>query len=158
MRRKDREITDENLVREIISRADVCRLALIDGDLPYIVALNFGEKYGDPIKLYFHSAPEGRKIELLKKNPVVCFQMDIDHELRPSEIACDCSMNYKSIVGYGKIRFLEESEERKVALDAIMNHYSSEKKTSYDYSGKYLKTTAIMELVVESLSCKMRQM
>jgi nitroimidazol reductase NimA-like FMN-containing flavoprotein (pyridoxamine 5'-phosphate oxidase superfamily) len=165
MRRKDREVTDENIIRDIFTRADVCRLAFVDGEIPYIVAMNFGVQFGesgDPVRLYFHSSPKGRKIDLiqrsLQKNTPVCFQIDIDHTLRPDNMACNCSMNYKSIVGYGKIRFLDDAVEKQKGLDFIMDQYEIDKRGSYEYSEKDLKMTTVLELVVDSLTCKMREM
>ena len=77
MRRKDREIDNTEEIESIIQDADVCRIAFSDENTSYIVALNFGYKKGNPSKLYFHSARTGRKIDLIKKNNFVCFQMDV---------------------------------------------------------------------------------
>jgi hypothetical protein len=82
MRRKDKEISDIALIEDIITKARVCRLALYDNARPYIVPLCFG--YKDNI-LYFHSAPEGKKLSLLRNNNRVCFEFDTDHELVTGE-------------------------------------------------------------------------
>lgn len=72
MRRKDREITDIHTILELVSECKVCRLAMTDGGVPYIVPLNYGYEYADgALTFYFHSAKEGRKLEILKKNPTV---------------------------------------------------------------------------------------
>ena len=65
MRRKDREVTELEAVKEIIRQCDVLRLGLADGDYPYIVPMNFGweEKEGR-LYFYLHGAAEGRKAEL----------------------------------------------------------------------------------------------
>ena len=67
MRRKDREVTELETVKEIIRQCDVLRLGLADGDYPYIVPMNFGweEKEGR-LYFYLHGAAEGRKAELLR--------------------------------------------------------------------------------------------
>lgn len=62
MRRKDREITDVQEILNIIRKCDVCRIAMNDGDFPYIVPLNFGlDVQGEQVYLYFHGALEGKK-------------------------------------------------------------------------------------------------
>ncbi|MCJ7619404.1 MAG: pyridoxamine 5'-phosphate oxidase family protein, partial [Anaerolineae bacterium] len=66
MRRAEREIKDREAIEDILRRATVCRLAVCDGNVPYVVPLSFG--YADNC-LYFHSAREGRKIETIKANP-----------------------------------------------------------------------------------------
>ena len=80
MRRKDREITDFNEIIEIIKKCDVCRIAMNDGDFPYMVPLNFGLDIQDgQAYLYFHAALEGKKLDLLKKDNRVTFEMDCGH-------------------------------------------------------------------------------
>ena len=66
MRRRDREITDKQEILEVMRKCDVCRIALHDGDYPYIVPLNFGlQVENDMPVLYFHGALEGKKYEVM---------------------------------------------------------------------------------------------
>lgn len=82
MRRNDREITNFEDILSIMEQCDVCRLALNDTDVPYILPLNFGmERKDEQIYLYFHGASEGRKYELLAQNNTVSFEMDCAHRL-----------------------------------------------------------------------------
>lgn len=68
MRRKDREISSREEIIKIIREEGICRLAIKDEPYPYIVPMNYGiEIGGEQINLYFHSAIEGRKIDLIKK-------------------------------------------------------------------------------------------
>ncbi len=78
MRREDKEINDIATIEGIIRKARVCRLALSENGQPYIVPLCFGYKDNN---LYFHSAGEGKKLDIIKKNNNVCFEFDIDLEL-----------------------------------------------------------------------------
>jgi nitroimidazol reductase NimA-like FMN-containing flavoprotein (pyridoxamine 5'-phosphate oxidase superfamily) len=80
MRRKDREIEDIRDLELIISNSDVCRVAFADNNMPYIVTMNFGYSGGDNSAFYFHCASEGRKLEMMRKNNLVCFELDTDHE------------------------------------------------------------------------------
>jgi len=107
MRKREREVSDINEIESIISEADVCRIAIADGNIPYIVTLNFGYIGGTEKKLYFHCANEGRKLDMIRKNNFVCFEMDIDHILTEGKMACEFSMNYKSVVGYGHISIVK---------------------------------------------------
>mgnify|MGYP000681818771 CR=1 FL=1 len=66
---EETEIKDFDEIIEVINKCDVCRLAINDGDYPYIVPMNFGLNIEDgKVVLYFHCASEGKKLELLKKN------------------------------------------------------------------------------------------
>ena len=84
MRRHDSAVTEITDIESIISCSDVCRIAFADNDIPYIVTMNFGYTGGENPCLYFHCAPEGRKIELIGKNNYVCFEMDTDQIGRAS--------------------------------------------------------------------------
>ncbi|HNU36390.1 MAG TPA: pyridoxamine 5'-phosphate oxidase family protein, partial [Methanomassiliicoccales archaeon] len=68
MRKAEREIMDQGELEEVIRRAEVCRLAMVDDGKPYIVPMNFGYRNGC---LYFHCAKEGRKLDVLRENPKV---------------------------------------------------------------------------------------
>ena len=96
MRKQDREVTDIQLIEEIISRSDVCRIAFADNNIPYIVTMNFGYSGGDKKHLWFHCAHEGRKIDMIKKNNYVCFEMDTDHLIAEGTMACDFTMKYSA--------------------------------------------------------------
>jgi uncharacterized protein len=152
MRRNEKEISRLNEIEEIISKADVCRISLANGDIPYIVALNFGYQSGDGGKLYFHCANEGRKLEMIRKNNYVCFQMDTDHQLYKGEKGCDWGMNYSSVVGYGYISVVTETEARKAGLNCIMAHYGGQREYTFDV--KVLARTTILCLEIREMTGK----
>ena len=85
MLRKDKEIIEKSVMESIIRASLVCRLALSDKDHPYIVPLCFG--YCENT-LYFHSGLKGYKMEILRKNPKVCFEFDVNVDLVKAEKAC----------------------------------------------------------------------
>lgn len=85
MRRRDREITDISVMESIIRDSSVCRMGLCDGDRPYVVPMNFGYRDG---KVYMHSALEGKKLDIIRKNPDVCLEFETDLEIVRAEEAC----------------------------------------------------------------------
>jgi len=145
MNRKDREITDIKEIEEIINKANVIRMAVCDNNRPYIIPLNFG--YKDRC-IYIHSSKRGKKIDILKKNNDISFEVDIDHVLVESKKACDFSMKYKSVVGFGKAYFISDLNEKKQALDIIMSHYSN---ADYDYSLDQIEKICIIRVDIESM-------
>ena len=148
MRRKDKEITDKSVIRSIIEKATVCRLGMVDGDKPYIVPLSFG--YQDDV-LYFHGSLKGQKIDILRKNPNVCFEFDLIAEPIESENACDWSMRYQSVIGFGKADFIESPDEKRKVLSVIMAQYSDGK---FQFPEKMLKRTAVIKVEIESMTSK----
>jgi uncharacterized protein len=152
MRKKDREIKDTKELEEILQKADVCRIAFAVDGTPYIVTMNFGYIWTDRLILYFHCAKEGKKLELMKKNNMVCFEMDIDHEIAEAANACDWGMKYRSIVGLGLLESITHEEEKKKGLDCIMDHYRFNGKK--EYNEKALSLTEILRLTVTEFTGK----
>jgi nitroimidazol reductase NimA-like FMN-containing flavoprotein (pyridoxamine 5'-phosphate oxidase superfamily) len=148
MRRQEREITDKKEIEAIIQQALVCRLAMVERDTPYVVPLCFG--YADRT-LYFHSANEGKKLEILKKNNRVCFEFDIDQSLKKNEEACAWSMMYKSVIGFGTAHFLTDFESKRKALDIIMRNYSDK---SFAYQKSAIEKTIVIKVDVEQMTGK----
>lgn len=149
MRKKEKEIKDKSVIESIIKRATVCRIALSEDNVPYIVPLNFG--YKDNF-LYFHSAKEGRKIDMIRKNKDVCFEIDIDSELIEAEHPCDWSTKYYSIIGFGEAFLVEDLEEKREALDIIMEHYSG--KSSFEYPEKIINSLTVIKVRIERMTGK----
>jgi nitroimidazol reductase NimA-like FMN-containing flavoprotein (pyridoxamine 5'-phosphate oxidase superfamily) len=152
MRRKDKEIKERSQIEEIIRCAQVCRLAMVDNGEPYMVPLCFG--YADNA-LYFHTGPQGRKIDVLKKNNRVCFEMDIDCQPKAAETACKWSMNYKSVIGFGRATFIDADDEKRKALDLIMQQYAGGY-GSHDriFSGEKVDKTLIIKVEIEKITGK----
>jgi nitroimidazol reductase NimA-like FMN-containing flavoprotein (pyridoxamine 5'-phosphate oxidase superfamily) len=101
--------------------------------------------------LYFHSAQEGRKIDILRKNNKVCFEMDIDTEMIEGEKGCEWGIRYSSVIGFGTASFVEDGEEMKEALSVLLEHYSDKK---YEFLEQSLKQVTVIKIQVESLTGK----
>ena len=153
MRRADRKVTDQTEIEAIIKKADVCRIALVDGEIPYIVTLNFG--YRTPAVLFFHCANTGRKLDIIEKNNTTCFQMDIDHDLIIAKKACGFGMNFKSIVGYGKMYKVTDNQEKIEGLNYIMKQYSD--RSDFSYEEKMLEVTTILKLEIDEIIGKQKK-
>jgi hypothetical protein len=149
MRRKEKEITERMPVDDILHKALICRLAMCDGGQPYVIPLNFGY---DGKALYFHCAREGKKLDILKKNNRVCFEVDVDHEVVKGESPCDWSMKAKSVIGFGTAVLLEAPEEKRKALDIIMAHYGAEPPFSYKEKG--FEKALAFKVAIESMTGK----
>ena len=152
MRRKEKDASDIEQIEEIIRKADVCRIALANGNIPYIVTMNFGYTGVPDQKLYFHCAAQGRKLEMIKNNNWVCFEMDVDHQLYGGIKGCDLGMKFSSVVGYGNISIITEKEEVRTGLNFIMSHYAGEMEYSFDE--KLIEKTTILRLDIVGMTGK----
>ena len=148
MRRSEKEITDKKAIEDIISRSKVCKLAMCDRDIPYIVPMSFG--FNDNT-LYFHSAPQGEKIDILKKNPNVCFEFEILTQVIKSARACKWGMKYKSVIGFGTASFITDDNLKRHAFDIIMNQYAD---GSFSYEEASLKSAIIIKIDIHSMTGK----
>ncbi|MHC4725814.1 MAG: pyridoxamine 5'-phosphate oxidase family protein [Planctomycetota bacterium] len=148
MRRKDQEINDIAAIEDIIRKAQVCRLALSENGQPYIIPLCFGYKN---ITLYFHTALEGKKLDILRKNNNVCFEIDTDRELVKGKKACNCSMKYRSVIGFGKAELIEDIELKRKALNIIMQNYYE---GFFKYPDVSIQNTVIIKVEIESMTGK----
>ena len=147
MRRKDKEITDIDEIERIIKKAIRCRIGLVDNDEPYIVPVCFGYERD---ALYFHGASEGRKVELIKKNNKICFEIDTDVEVVKAEKTCSWTMKYRSVIGVGKACILEKDEEKSHGLRVIVRQY-----TEGDFSfPKKLDSVLVVRVDIESITGK----
>lgn len=153
MRRKDREITDSSRIMEIISNCDCCRLGFYDYGDVYIVPLNFGEVGElDNLTLYFHGAFEGRKADLIRKNPTVGFEMDRGYKLTTANVPCGYSAKFESIIGNGKISIVDDYDEKVKGLIAIMRHTTG--KSDWEFNEKMVNAVCVFKLDISSISCK----
>ena len=150
MRRKEKEITDITEIEAIIQKAEVCRLGLAVDNTPYIVPVFFGYENNC---LYIHCAKEGRKLDMIKQNNTVCFEMEVDTKItNRDKPACQWSSTYCSVIGYGSAFILDNFQEKKLALDAIMRHYSG--RTSFEYKKKAVEEVVIIKIIMEHISGK----
>ena len=151
MRRANREIKDLNEIKKIVDECKVLRIATKDNEGLYIVPLNFGYAFKDnTFTFFFHSAKEGRKIDTFKANSEVAFEMDCEHELVVAEKACGYSYKFASIIGTGKITFLE-GEDKLNALSILMKHQTGK---DFTFDEKMAKGVTVFSLITEKLTAK----
>jgi uncharacterized protein len=149
MRRAEKEITDKQLIEKILNDSEIIRLAMVDEGEPYLVAMNYA--YVDGF-LYMHSAKEGRKIDILKKNNRVAFQTDMGVELLLREEPSSCTTKYLSVFGTGRADLIDDKEEKTKVLDAIMEKHKG--KVGIEYPEKALEKTLIIKIKIDSLTGK----
>ncbi len=153
MRRKDREVTDNVDILEIIEKCDTCRLGLSKDNIPYVVPMNFGYEYIDnKFIFYFHGAKEGKKHDIMKENTYACIEMDCSHRLVSDELGERYTMEYESVIAYGNIEVCETYEQKRNALNVIMKHY--EKERTFDFSEKMFDVTKLFKLEVTEVTAK----
>jgi uncharacterized protein len=148
MRRKDREITDRTEINSILYSAKVLHLALSDINIPFIVPVFYAY---DGAALYFHSSLSGTKIEILKRNNNVCFEISVDHGIIECDMPCDFEAKHRTVIGVGNAVFVENEAEKIIALDRIVAKITDKK---FEYPKSNLSRTAIIRINIESIKGK----
>ena len=167
MRRKDRELEGPADILAIIQAADSCRLGLIDDrdgkPLPYVVAMNFGFEPGPggiaTGTFWFHCAKEGLKLDLLRRRPEVCVQLDGGHEPVTNALGCGWGMKYASVLARGRASIVEDPDQRRNGLDCLMAHYERlwgvpPGARPREYDEKSVALTNVFRVDVDSLTAK----
>lgn len=144
-----RPIQDLQQIEEILLKAKFIRLALSDADTPHIIPMAFGYKDNS---IYLHSSQKGEKIEILKKNTKVCFEADIDADIIASDDICKYNVRYRSVIGYGKAKFLEDYNEKIEGLTVLSEHYG--KKGPFEFEDWKVNRLAAIKIEIEKMTGK----
>lgn len=145
MRRKDKEITEVEAIEAILKRNNICRLALFDTDYPYIVPLCYGYEDGC---LYFHGFAGGTKLELIKRDPRVSFEVEEGLEVTTDPDPCEWSVKYRSVVGRGVAEILDGPEKR-AGLDIVVKAFAGR---TLDFPEKAMAAVTVVRVRVKELA------
>jgi nitroimidazol reductase NimA-like FMN-containing flavoprotein (pyridoxamine 5'-phosphate oxidase superfamily) len=155
MRRKEKEIQNPQVVEELLHGAPVCRIGLAPGaggterdGYPYVVPVHFVYSEG---RILVHAAREGRKIDMLMKNPKVCLEIDEYLGLMPAEKACGYGSRYRSLIAFGRAKFVMAEEEKRRALQLLMEKYTGR---SFDFSARDVESVGIVEIELDGITGK----
>ena len=143
-----KDIVDLDKLEELIKKCKICRVGMVDGDDPYVLAMNFG--YEDQA-VWLHCAKEGKKIDILKRNNKVCLQFDTDHKFfsRHEHVACSWRMAYRSVLIHGHAIIIDEYDEKIKALKVFMKNYSDKE---FEFSKPSVDNILIIKVPVESIT------
>jgi len=124
MRTKDCLITNKEEIQTILDHCERCRLGFSEDGVPYVIPMNYGYTFeNDVLTLFFHGASEGRKIDIIRKNPLVCFEIDCDYRLNPDASPQRHAVKWESIVGTGTIEYVTDFNEKRMILGNMMRKF-----------------------------------
>ncbi len=148
MRRSEKEIKDRAEIDSLLQKAMVLRLGLSNNDIPYVIPLNYGY---DGRYIYFHSAKEGKKLDIISRNNRVSFEVDGGHELVKSGLPCQWSWKYWSLIGSGRAFIIEDIREKKKALKTVVSHYGE---SDYEFTDEDTARVAAVRIEIENITGK----
>lgn len=154
MTRREREITDINRITAILDKAKIAHIGLVDGDEPYVVPMNYGYIMQDGrLTIYLHGAKRGRKIDIMKANPKVFFEAECSLQEFEGDIACRYGIAYESIMGRGTATIVEDVEEKKKGLSALMKTQTGK---DFEFEDKMVAFVSVIRIDVSEYTAKCR--
>lgn len=155
MTRREREITDENEIKDLLEGCEYLHLGLVDKGAPYVVPLNYGVDYvGDKTYIYLHGANTGRKLDIIRENSICCFTMERNVESFEGKVACQYGMIYECLMGTGNVYIVEKPQEKIHGLEVLMKTQTG--KDDFKFDERLVSIVSVMRIDVDSISAKRR--
>ena len=155
MTRREREITDRAEILDILDRCSILHLGLVDGDEPYVVPMNYGYTMDEDghLTFYLHGATQGRKLDLMRKNPRVFLEMECDVAPFEGDVACRYGTAYKSLMARGKAVSLEDPQEKMAGLSLFMKTQTGR---DFEFNERLVKVVSVIRIDVDEYTAKRR--
>ena len=154
MTKRERQITDPDKILEILDKAKVLRLGLCANNEPYVVPMNYGYVFEEgKLVLYLHSAVRGKKLDMLRQNPRVFFELDCDLMPFEGRVPCQYGLVYSSIMGRGTAAIVEDVEEKKRAMSVLMKTQTGK---DFSFEDRLVSMVAVIRIDVTEYTAKHR--
>ena len=154
MTKRERQIADEQQILRILDTAKVLHLGLAVDNEPYVVPMNYGYCIEDgKLILYLHSALRGKKLDMIRANPKVFFEMACDQVPCAGEKPCQYGLAYSSVMGRGTARIVEDVEEKKKAMSVLMK---TQTQKDFQFEDRLVSIVAVIRIDVSEYTAKHR--
>ena len=154
MTKRERQITDEAQIRNILDTGKVLHLGLAVDNEPYVVPMNYGYAFeGEKLVIYLHSAVRGKKLDMIRANPKVFFEIDCDLTPFEGELPCQYGLSYSSVMGKGTARIVEDVEEKKKAMTLLMKTQTGK---DFSFEDRLVSIVTVIRVDVSQYTAKHR--
>ncbi|MBO5883359.1 MAG: pyridoxamine 5'-phosphate oxidase family protein [Clostridia bacterium] len=154
MTRREREVTDIEEIIGILDSAKVVHVGMIDGNMPYVVPMNYGYTLEDgKLTLYLHGAKSGRKLDILRVNPRVFVEIDTDIVPFEGRTACHYGIGYSSVMGEGEAELIEDADGKKKALSILMKTQTGK---DFEFNDRMVSVVTVIKINVSEFTAKKR--
>ena len=152
--KRELEVTDINEIKEILDKSMIVHVGMVDGDEPYVVPMNYGYTLEDgELCIYLHGATVGRKIDIIKANPKVFFEMECDVTPFEGKVACQYGTTYASVMGLGKAEILELSEEK---IDGLVKFMKTQTGKDFTFDERMVSIVSVIKITATDFTAKKR--
>ena len=154
MTKREFKITDEAQIRGILDTAKVLRLGLAVDNEPHIIPLNYGYTMEEgKLTFYLHSAVKGSKLELMEKNPNVCFELDCDYRPFEGVLPCQYGLGYSAVSGRGRVTIVEDVQEKMEAMSVLMKTQTGK---DFVFNERLVSIVSVIRVDVSEYTAKHR--
>ena len=154
MTKRERQVTDPDQILHILDAGKVLHLGLAVDNVPYVVPMNYGYTMEDGrLTLYLHSALQGRKLDMIRANPNVFFEIDCDRMPFSGRVPCQYGLVYSSVMGRGTAAIVEDVEEKKQAMTILMRTQTGKE---FSFEDRLVSIVAVIRIDVAEYTAKHR--
>ena len=154
MTKRELQITDPDQIKEILDTARVLHLGLAVDNEPYVVPMNYGYTMEDgKLVLYLHSAMRGRKLDMIRANPKVFFELECDQIPFEGDKPCQYGLSYSSVMGRGTAQIVEDVPEKMKAMTALMK---TQTQKDFEFNDRLVSIVAVIRIDVAEYTAKHR--
>ena len=154
MTKRETQVTDRDQIVHILDTGKVLHLGLAVDNEPYVVPMNYGYTLeGEKLVLYLHSAIRGKKLDMIRANPNVFFEIDCDLMPFEGRVPCQYGLVYSSIMGRGKAVLVEDVEEKKQAMSILMKTQTGK---DFSFEDRLVSIVAVIRIDVSEYTAKHR--
>jgi nitroimidazol reductase NimA-like FMN-containing flavoprotein (pyridoxamine 5'-phosphate oxidase superfamily) len=154
-RRKENAMSDE-WVKDFLRRAAIGHVATRWDDQPFITPTSFWYDEAQHA-IIFHSNLVGRIRANSERHDQVCFEASEYGEFLPSNVALEFTVQYQSVIVFGKVRVIEAVEEKRRAVYGLIGKYYPTMTAGKEFrpiTDQELKRTSVYAIDIESWSGK----
>ena len=154
MTKRERQVTDPQQILEILDKGKVLHLGLCVDNEPYVVPMNYGYTMENgKLVMYLHSAVRGKKLDMIRANPKVFFEIDCDRKPFEGVLPCQYGLVYSSIMGRGTAQIVEDVEEKKKAMSILMK---TQTQKDFSFEDRLVSIVAVIRIDVAEYTAKHR--
>ena len=154
MTKRERQVTDEKQILQILDTGKVLHLGIAVNNEPYVVPMNYGyTKENGKLVMYLHSAVRGKKLDMIRANSKVFFEIDCDWKPFEGVKPCQYGLAYSSIMGKGVARIVDDVEEKKKAMSILMKTQTGK---DFTFEDRLVSIVAVIRIDVEAYTAKHR--
>ena len=152
--KREQLVTDRDQILHILDTGKVLHLGLAVDNEPYVVPMNYGYiMEGEKLVVYLHSALRGKKLDMIRANPNVFFEIDCDLMPFEGKVPCQYGLVYSSIMGRGEAALVEDVEEKKQAMTLLMKTQTGK---DFTFEDRLVSIVAVIRIDVTEYTAKHR--